>query len=82
MDNCPKSPDCPLSKNTLIKDNDLTDLLKRVYCHNDFENCARYFIARNFGVENLPMDLKPYQSTVAKKLYINLMQMENTLTAN
>lgn len=82
MNKCPRASECPLFKNSLVEDVDLTDLLKRVYCNNDFENCARYFISRNFGVDRMPDDLKPYQSTKAKQLYLSLIQMEDTLTAS
>jgi hypothetical protein len=41
---------------------------KKIYCQQDFENCARYVVFKAIGRENVPKDLFPNQGDRANKI--------------
>jgi len=43
-------------------------LIKRAYCNNDFEGCARYFVAKNLSSDHVPNDLDPTDIVAAHQL--------------
>jgi hypothetical protein len=43
-------------------------LLKQLYCHGDFEHCARYRVDVKLGSTSVPNDLLPEDSFTADKI--------------
>ncbi len=41
---------------------------KKIYCQQDFENCARYVVFKAIGRENVPKDLFPNQGDRARTI--------------
>jgi len=44
------------------------DMLKNLYCQQDFDKCARYVIVKEMGREKVPADLFPNQIEKARSI--------------
>ena len=44
------------------------DMLKNLYCLQDFDKCARYMIVKELGREKVPADLFPNQIEKARSI--------------
>lgn len=47
---------------------DYADLLKELYCLDDYAECARFSVYVQFGIEAVPVDLFPNETFKAKEL--------------
>jgi len=43
-------------------------IIKRAYCNQDFEQCARYIASRKIDFEKVPYDLHPADLEQAQKI--------------
>ncbi len=71
MDNvreCIRLKGCPFFNDQLSDMPAVADLLKKQYCKGNFENCARYIVAKEIGKENVPKDLWPNQDDRLKDI--------------
>jgi len=45
----------------------IVDLMQRKYCKKDFIECARYIMAERFGMNRIPEDLFPHETSRANR---------------
>lgn len=68
MADCSKLEGCPFFNNKLSNMPSTAEGIKKMYCRNDYENCARYRISTKLGKEHVPEGLFPHQKEVADEL--------------
>mgnify|MGYP001813036661 CR=1 FL=1 len=56
---------------------DYADLLKELYCLDDYPECARYGVFLKFGVEAVPADLFPNEAIKGRELVAMLSKKKN-----
>jgi hypothetical protein len=55
----------------------VSDIVKQIYCRWHFKDCARYVVAKNYGVENVPFDLFPPDTDSAELISLRLKESES-----
>ena len=73
MDDSPKSECkyaqiCPFFNDKLAKMPSLTGLIKKQFCYDDYEKCARFLVRESLGADRTPADLYPNDFERAKRL--------------
>jgi capsular polysaccharide biosynthesis protein len=69
MADCRFLEKCPFFNAPEVADRlHLINHLKTTYCHNDFENCCRYWIATTLGREHVPALMMPDQMDWARQI--------------
>lgn len=58
-DKCELVNQCKFFHDKLPNMPDYADLLKELYCLDDFGECARFMVYKEFGMEAVPPDLYP-----------------------
>lgn len=53
---------------------DYAELLKELYCLDDYGECARFLVYSRFGVESVPLDLFPNEIFKARTLINTLLK--------
>ncbi len=62
MSKCPKIEICPFFNGEMPQLSSTVVSLKEVYCHADYDKCARYQVALQLGSNHVPDDLFPFES--------------------
>ena len=57
---------------------DYAELLKDLYCLDDFGECARFTVFSRFGVESVPLDLYPNEIFKARTLIGKLLKAKKS----
>jgi hypothetical protein len=68
MPDCERLAGCPFFNDKMADMPTMANIYKQKYCHDDFEKCARYMVARVKGKEAVPADLFPNQFSRADKI--------------
>jgi hypothetical protein len=66
--NCEYLANCPFLNDRMKGLEEVSELFKRYYCHHDSSQCACHMIAKELGMEYIPMDLAPYKIGRANQL--------------
>jgi hypothetical protein len=67
---------CQLTETCVFFNGEMTNMpaatavYKQIYCQDDFDNCARYYVLKALGRENVPADLFPNQILRAGKIIL------------
>ncbi|MCD4829102.1 MAG: hypothetical protein K8R90_06705 [Candidatus Cloacimonetes bacterium] len=68
MPDCSLVTGCPFFNDRMKGLEAVKNMLKKKYCHGDFDNCARYMVFKKLGRSAVPADLAPNQQARAKQL--------------
>ncbi len=68
MAECAGIPTCPFFNDKMKNMPFIAEMMKKHYCKDDFEHCARFVVKQKLGKEKVPGDLFPNQSAKAEKL--------------
>ncbi len=68
MTDCAGIATCPFFNDRMQNMPFIADMMKKHYCRDDFEHCARYMVKQRLGKDRVPGDLFPNQSTKAERL--------------
>lgn len=68
MSNCDLIYACSFYKRGVDSGTSLGVLYQKAYCSKDWENCARYRIAKALGLTKVPADLYPNMSERAREI--------------
>ncbi len=68
MAECEKLPTCPFFYDRMENMPAMAGIMKRRYCLDSNEQCARYLVFRALGPERVPSDLFPGDADYAKQL--------------
>ena len=68
MADCECLPKCPFFNDKMSSKPATAELMKKQYCRDDFESCARYMVFKKLGREAVPADLFPSQQERARKI--------------
>ena len=74
MKDCELLPKCLYFNDKLKNMPTASEMVKRMYCHWHFEECARYRVAMSLGPENVPGDLFPPESEKAERVLVQFSQ--------
>lgn len=66
MTQCIYTKECSYINNTIKHENEFKDIFKYNYCKYYYTKCAIWQIAENFGIENVPKNLLPFQYTMVQ----------------
>lgn len=59
---------CPFFNDKMASKPSLANLMKKQYCHDDFNSCARHQVFLVLGKEAVPKDLYPNQTDKAREI--------------
>ena len=68
MADCERLPTCIFFNDRMENMPSVAALLKKQYCHGDFEACARFRVAAKVGSTNVPLNLFPQDSVAADRI--------------
>jgi len=68
MAECECLPKCPFFNDKMAERPATAELMKKQYCRDDYESCARYVIFNKLGREQVPAELFPNQIDRAKQI--------------
>jgi len=68
MAECVCLPGCPFFNDKMQNMPALAGIMKKRYCMDDFDSCARYMVFTKLGKEKVPMDLYPNQVERANEI--------------
>ena len=68
MVDCECLPRCPFFNDKMADKPATAELMKKQFCHDKFEDCARYIVFKKFGRESVPINLYPNQKQQAQEL--------------
>jgi hypothetical protein len=68
MADCECLPKCPFFNDRMADMPALAGMMKKKYCLNDNDTCARHIVFAALGSENVPDDLFPSQIDRARKI--------------
>ncbi len=68
MSDCPKIEFCPFFNGQMPQPTQTAVSLKEVYCLADYDKCARYRVATQFGIKSVPADLFPFEQKKIDKI--------------
>jgi hypothetical protein len=68
MADCECLQECPFFNDNMKSIPTTASLLKKQYCQDDYEKCARYMVFKALGKLNVPADLYPYEQERAQKM--------------
>ena len=66
MTKCIYTEKCSYINNTIKHEKDFKDVFKSNYCKYYYKKCAIWQISENFGIENVPKNLLPFQHTMVQ----------------
>lgn len=61
MTTCPALPRCPFFNDRMAGRPSTAEMMKRHFCQDDFESCARWQVCSRLGRPAVPEDLFPNQ---------------------
>jgi hypothetical protein len=65
---CEFLDNCPFFNDRMDNMPTVSGVYKKIYCHGNNENCARYMIAKRLGVESIPSTVYPNNRDAAAKV--------------
>jgi hypothetical protein len=68
MAGCIYLEQCPFFQDVLPSMPASSESIKRIFCQNDYEQCARYQVREKLGLEHVPRDLFPNDGAKAAKI--------------
>ncbi|HZV81114.1 MAG TPA: hypothetical protein VFF53_02990 [Geobacteraceae bacterium] len=68
MANCELTEKCIFFNDQMPNMPSTAAVYKKIYCDQDFDNCARYMIVKAMGREKVPGDLFPNQKERAENI--------------
>ena len=68
MAECECLPQCPFFNDKMADKPAIAGLMKKQYCLDKFENCARYMVFKALGREAVPANMFPNQKDRAVEL--------------
>ena len=68
MPECECLPGCPFFNDRMQNKPSTAGLMKKRYCLDDFNSCARHMVFLKLGKEAVPSDLYPHQTEAAEKI--------------
>jgi hypothetical protein len=68
MADCDRLPTCVFFNDRMENMPTVAALLKRQYCHGDFEACARFRVAAKLGSTYVPASLFPQDTASADRI--------------
>ena len=63
---------CPFFNDQIVNKPATAELMKKQYCNENFEACARYTLFKSAGQEHVPADLYPNQNDRASNILQHL----------
>jgi hypothetical protein len=77
MSDCPNLVKCPFFNDQLINMPTISTLMKKNYCKETYNDCARYLVAKALGSTLVPQDLFPAQKERALKIITDASSATN-----
>ena len=72
MEECINLKTCPFFNDTSIKQQSrVVERLKKYYCRDQYNDCARYKIFKEIGKEHVPLHLFPNENDEAERIIRN-----------
>ena len=71
MSECEFFPRCQYTDDLKVMPT-VSDIVRQMYCRWHFKDCARYVVAKNCGLENVPFDLFPPDTDSAELILLRL----------
>ena len=68
MAECECLPRCPFFNDKMADQPVTAELMKKQYCRDQFEDCARYIVFKALGREEVPANMFPHQKDRALEL--------------
>ena len=68
MADCECLSKCPFFNDKMANKPATTELMKRQYCKDEYQSCARFMVFRQFGREKVPAELFPNQVDRAREI--------------
>ncbi|MDD2366793.1 MAG: hypothetical protein PHN84_11570 [Desulfuromonadaceae bacterium] len=68
MSDCNLTSTCPFFNDRMSNKPATAELIKSMYCKDDFNNCARMVVAKALGRDKVPVDLLPSQAQRALEI--------------
>lgn len=65
---CEFRNDCPFFNDLMENMPPASGVFKKIYCHGNNDNCARYMIAKRLGAARIPHTILPNNRKVAVKI--------------
>ena len=65
---CTLIDDCPFYKERMARMPRSTEIMKEMFCKNEYAKCARYLVYRECGREHIPIDLFPNEFEKGRKI--------------
>ncbi len=68
MSDCPNLFKCPFFNDQLVNMPTIAGMMKKNFCRQTYDDCARYLVAKALGSPAVPPDLYPSQKERALKI--------------
>jgi len=65
---CEFRNNCPFFNDLMENMPPVSGVFKKIYCHGNNDNCARYMIAKRLGTENIPSAVLPNNRDIAVRM--------------
>lgn len=59
---------CPFFNDLMEVMPSTSSVFKKIYCHGNNDNCARYMLAKSLGAERIPPSIMPNNRKIAVKM--------------